>query len=208
MQGRHPTQASESSVGDRARHRMLAATSVLVATFSLAVCGHASAVTVPVGQCQLTMRVIVHRLSTHNGGLSAFRSSSGAASCTGRLGPWLMGGGTGWSSSSGTLRMDTAREAVATGRCGVARVDGAFWAEVPRFAWFNPAMVTIGGSFRLSPRGSALAIAGSGHLIQTHKSPIAYASPLAGTATLDAANNQSCSARSWMGRLTLRVGLH
>jgi hypothetical protein len=101
--------------------------------------------------------------------------------------------------------MDTG--AIGTRQCSVTRVDGAFWAEVPRFAWFNPAMVTIAGSFRLRLQGSALAMAGSGHLIPTHKSPIAYVSPLTGTATLGLASGQSCSARRWQGRLRLLLEL-
>jgi hypothetical protein len=198
-----PTERSRRSASLGARHRALSVT-LLAATLALLCCGQATAAAASsAGQCQFTIRVVVHRLSA---GLGAYRSPSATAACTGHLGPWLMGGGLGWSESSGTLRTNATRGAL-TGPCHVTGGRGTFLAEVPRYAWFSPPLVSVGGSFRLRPRSHDFAVAGSGHLIRTPESPVSYAFPFTGSATLVPANGQACSASRWTGSLTLRIAL-
>ena len=204
-----PPRTYRSPAKHGAQHRTLIVTTLLAATLSLLLCGKATAAaTSPVGHCQLTLRVIVHRLSMKSRAFSAYTSSSGTASCTGTLGPWLMGGRAGWSTSSGTLRIPTTRVGAGTSSCQVTRASGAFWAEVPRYAWFHPPMTPLGGSFRLQSRNGGLDLIGSGHLIPTAESPVSSPFRFTGIATIAAADGQSCRATRWAGSLTFWIAVH
>ncbi len=209
MHGITPTRPSRRSAERGAQRRIAIGASLLAVTLSALVCGNATAAaSSPLGQCQVRLRVIVHRISINNGALSSYRSSSGTASCTGRVGPWLMGGGSGWSTGSGTLRTVDTRAAAGTGSCQVTRARGAFWAEVPRQAWFHPPMVALGAGYRLQSRSGGLDVIGSGRLIRTAQSPVSSRLRFTGTATIAAAHGQSCTAARWAGSLTFSLAVH
>lgn len=132
-----------------------------------------------------------------------YRSTSGLAWCTGMLGPWLMGGQTGWSTSQGTLKNAAAAEPADGRRCLPASGSGSLLAQVPRFAWLYPSQVMISATFRFHGANGGLQLTGVGQLVKTPKSPIASSFTIAGTAALSRNSNRSCTAPHWSGSLTL-----
>ena len=124
-------------------------------------------------------------------------SNAGSGSCTGSLGPWLMGGRQGWSTTTGAFRLAPGR----TGRLSVAAGKGRLWGTLPRFAWFDAPLVTFTSTFRLRQVGHLLRLTGRGHLIPTTHSPVHARFKIAGTAQLRPEPRQSRTS----GRLTLRL---
>ena len=156
-----------------------------------------AASTPAIGSCRLTVHVTAQRLAARNLGLT-YRSSFGSASCTGRLGPWLMGGRAGWSRSTGVLPSTSRR-----GSCVPAPGSGHLLAVVPRFAWFHPPPVTLAGSFRLHDTGGVLRLAGTGRLVPTREAPAARTLRLVGTAQFTFDAGHGCTAKRISGTLTL-----
>lgn len=132
------------------------------------------------GSCRVSLPVTVAAPDRGHPAARTFRSDTGSASCIGSLGPWLMGGRTGWSTVRGTLRA-LPGDAAYPGSVGA---DGQLWAEVPRFAWFHPSMVDLTADFRLRPSGGALRLDGAGRLLVTPKSPAACSFEIAGVGQL------------------------
>lgn len=184
------------------RMRWVTATSLCVATLCACLGGNAAAVasTAGVGHCRLTLGVTVHRL---HGMTNSYRSAKGSAACTGRVGPWLMGGQTGWATSEGTIIGGT----MAGNACLPTRGSGSLFAQAPRFAWFNPSMVTMSGKFRFHQVGGVLDLTGAGRLLSTHKSPFASSFTISGSGTFSRATSHPCNARSWSGTLTLDLAV-
>ena len=132
------------------------------------------------------------RVSGAHPAVASFGSHAGSGSCTGTLGPWVMGGKQGWSSATGALRL-------VTGPTGleVTAGGGRLWGRVPRFAWYHPSMVALASSFKLRRAGQVLRVTGRGHLTPTFKSPDASSFTIAGTAAVRLTPGRS------HGRLTL-----
>lgn len=177
----------------------IAAASTCAALLSLCLPGNAAlgAATAPVAHCRLVLTVTVASTRQHQAG-SAYESSSGTSSCTGSLGPWLMGGDTGWSTSDGTFTNVTTqnRRVTTNGR-------GAFWAEAPRRAWFHPPMVTFTGAFHLHTIGAVIELNGTGRLVPTREAPIASSFTFTGTATLTLHRRRARRARRAAETLTI-----
>jgi len=140
--------------------------------------------TVSVGFCRASIPVAISAPdargseSVQSGDLAA-----GSLSCVGSLGPWLMGGQSGWSTVTGSVGtgkdpLDPAGAVLITG--GQLRL----WASAPRYAWFHPPMVTFVSILRLRVMADALIVTGSGFLIPTAKSPAANRFTVAGVAEL------------------------
>jgi hypothetical protein len=119
------------------------------------------------------------------------------------LGPWLMGGQTGWATSQGTV----IGGAMAGNQCLPGQGSGSLFAQAPRFAWFDPAMVTMTGGFRFHRIDGMLDLTGAGRLLPTHKSPFTSSFTMSGSGTLSRATGQSCNAGSWSGTLTLALAV-
>jgi hypothetical protein len=185
-------------------HRMRWVTATSLCSATLCAClgssAAAGASTAGVGHCQLTLGVAVHRLHDMT---SAYRSTLGSAACTGKLGPWLMGAQTGWATSEGTIIGGT----TAGNECLPARGSGSLFAQAPRFAWFDAAMVTMSGRFRFHRVGGVLDLTGAGRLLSTHKSPFASSFTISGSGMFSRATSRSCNAESWSGRLTLALAV-
>ena len=156
-----------------------------------------------VAHCQTMLRITGHRAQGHPRTTSTFTATSGSASCTGQLGPWMMGGEKGWSTSAGTLQKSTVDKTPAGRACLPKKGAGSLWAEAPRYAWFHPPMVTVTSAFQLHQAGHSIALTGAGHLVRTRESPIGTPFTIAGTAKLTTGTGSSCNAQSWSGSLTL-----
>ncbi len=168
----------------------------------------ARAATPAAGHCQLTLRVTVRPTRIHHATSIGYKSTSGSAACTGTLGPWLMGGKTGWSSSQGTLSKNISGSGTSQRSCLPSAANGSVFAEAPRYAWIDPPIVTISAAFRIHRLNDVLAVTGAGRLLSTRESPIASSFAIAGTATLVPDRGQSCDAKRWTGTLTLRLTAH
>ena len=167
------------------RMRWVTATSLCVATLCACLGGNAAAVasTAGVGDCRLTLGVTVHRL---HGMTNSYRSAKGSAACTGRVGPWLMGGQTGWATSEGTIIGGT----MAGNACLPTRGSGSLFAQAPRFAWFNPSMVTMSGKFRFHQVGGVLDLTWCWTPpVRLHKSPFASSFTISGSGTFSRATS-------------------
>lgn len=203
----HPDAASVSGGGPMIFHRLRRVTAAslcgAIVCACLSVGGAAGASTAGVGRCQLVLGVTVHRVQGRTGVSSVYRSTGGSAACTGRLGPWVMGGQTGWATGEGTAMGG----AMAGGECLPARGGGSLFAQAPRFAWFDPAMVTMSGTFRFHQVDGVLVVAGAGRLLSTHKSPFASSFMISGSGTFSRATGHSCNAGGWSGTLALALAL-
>ncbi len=167
----------------------------------------AGATTPAAGHCQLTLRVTVRPARSRHTSSIGYRSTSGSAACIGTLGPWLMGGKTGWSTSRGTLSKSIRGAGTGQRSCLPSTADGNVFAEAPRYAWIDPPMVTFSAAFRIHRLNDVLAVTGRGQLLPTRESPIAASVAIGGTATLVPDREQSCNAGRWTGTLTLRLAV-
>jgi hypothetical protein len=152
------------------------------------------------GSCQLKLGVTLHRAHGANGSTRSFTSTPGTASCSGKLGPWVMNNQSGWAISNGTVQ-ESAAGAPASG-------SGQLFAQAPRTAYFYPAMVTLSASFRLKQANGVLQVTGAGRLISTHKSPVARKFTVTGTATFAGSAGSNCTANRCSGTLTLQIAVH
>jgi hypothetical protein len=192
-----------SSRQPRAGRAWIAAASTCAVMLSLCLSGHTAlgAGSLPVGHCRLVLRLSVAPTRRHHVA-SGYKSSSGTSSCTGSLGPWLMGGNTGWSTSAGTF-MNVAvqnRRVTANGR-------GSFWAEAPRRAWLHPPMVTFIGAFHLHRIHDSIELDGSGRLVPTREAPLVASFTFTGTATLTLHHRHASPAKRTTGTLTINFAV-
>jgi hypothetical protein len=193
-----------SSRRPRAARAWIAAASTCAAMLSLCPPGSTAlaAQTLPVGHCRVILRVTVGPTRRHQAG-GAYESSSGRSSCTGSLGPWLMGGATGWSTSDGTLKNVIPNVANRQGRVS-ANGTGTFWAVAPRLAWFHPSLVTLTGVFHLHRVGSFLDLNGTGRLVPTGEAPVASSFTFVGTATLTLDHRRAGNTVPTTGTMTIQ----
>jgi hypothetical protein len=144
----------------------------------------AAAVAAPAaGSCRISLPFTSSAPQRDQPAVRAFASGSGSASCTGRLGPWLMGGQAGLSSADGAFTVPGNALSRRAGS-GFAGGEGHLFAAVPRFAWFHPSMVTFVSAFRLRLSGGVLRLSGSGRLVPTFKSPVAGSFRIAGVGAI------------------------
>lgn len=193
----------------RAVRGSVAAAATCAAMLSLCLPGNAAlaaARSLPVGHCRLVLRLTMAP-TRRNQAVSAYKSSSGTASCTGTLGPWLMGDETGWSGSDGTLKNVTPNIANRQARVSTNGT-GAFWAVAPRLAWFHPPMVTLTGAFHLHRTGNVIDLNGTGRLIPTREAPVASAFTFAGTATLTLNHRRVGRVSHTTGTMTIQFDVH
>jgi len=190
-----------------AHRRWMLAASLGAAALGAGVGGNVSAgaAATPGGQCQVSLGVTVQ--SSHGGTGRAYHSTSGVASCTGSLGPWLMSGQTGWSVGKGTFAESTTAGPVGGESFVPTTGTGTFFAQAPRFTYFDAAMVTISGTYRLRQVNGALQVSGASRLLLTHKSPVASRIRIAGTATFTERSRGACIAGPCSGTLTLRFAV-
>jgi hypothetical protein len=154
------------------------------------------------GFCSASLSVTISPSAGGHRGLRMGTPGPGSASCTGSLGPWLMGGKAGWSTMSGELRTAGGRhgnDAVVTG--GLGRI----WTTVPRYGWFYPSMVSFVTAFQLHLMGGKLVLTGYGRLLPTPKSPLASSFAIAGVAAVVPSN--LAGGRPGRALVTLRFGV-
>jgi hypothetical protein len=166
-----------------------------------------AAVAAPVaGSCRVSLPFTSSAPQRDQPAVRAFASGTGSASCTGRLGPWLMGGQTGWSSADGAFSVPGNARSRRAGS-GFAGGEGHLFAVVPRFAWFHPSMVTFVSAFRLRLSGGVLRLSGSGRLVPTFKSPVAASFRIAGVGaiTLEPSSSRARDRRHGVLVLTFAV---
>jgi hypothetical protein len=201
-----PRQASSDR--PRTGRRWIAAACTCTAILSLCLPGNPAlgAGSPAIGHCRVALRVTVFPTRRHDRVVSAYQSSSGTASCTGSLGPWLMGGKTGWSISQGTFE-NLLPEAPNQTRHLTTNGKGAFWAAAPRLAWFHPPMVTLTGAFDLHKVSDGIDLTGTGRLVPTREAPVASSFSFAGTATLALNHRRARSARRMTGTLTIQFAV-
>jgi hypothetical protein len=157
----------------------------------------------PVGRCDLALRLSVSAPRPHHPSVRSYQSSSGSASCTGALGPWLMDGAAGWASGHG-LAMHLADRRVGGKTVCIPRSGrGSIFVVVPRLAWFHPPRVTFSGTLSFHRVGSQLEVAGHGRLIPTREAPVSAPLNLAGAATFTPHAGRACEATRVAGTLTL-----
>jgi hypothetical protein len=123
--------------------------------------------------CRVALPVTISP-AKHHAGIRAF-TGSGSASCTGTLGRWRLGSGSGWSVALGTLKPADS---------GLNGAKGQLVAAVPRFGFPRAPMVLFTTTLRVRFVGSALVLTGSGHLVPTVRSPDASKLTITGTGTL------------------------
>lgn len=147
-----------------------------------------------VGFCQASVPITVSTPNAPGSG-STVRTPAlggGSVSCVGNLGPWMMGGQSGWSAVTGVLHTGKVAfdPAAGTGYTG-GRL--RLWAQAPRYAWFHPSMVNFTSALQIHPVAGAFIVTGSGRLIPTFKSPAHGSFMTAGVAELveGSARNQS-----------------
>jgi hypothetical protein len=160
-------------------------------------------------RCQLILPVTVSPPRGHAPSSRGYKSSSGSASCTGPLGPWLTAGATGWASSAGIF-VDRSR--VATGgknACVPTAGRGSLFAVVPRRALFHPPRVTLSGAFRFHRLGGAtLRLNGDGRLVPTREAPEAADLVFSGTAAFAPRSRHACDMGRVSGTVTLEIVVH
>jgi hypothetical protein len=158
-----------------------------------------------VGHCRLVLRVTMSPTRRHHRAISDYESS-GTSSCTGSLGPWLMGSQRGWSTSEGTLENVNANVATQKRRVSTHGA-GAFWAVAPRLAWFHPPLVMLTGAFHLYNVAGVIDLNGTGRLVPTRESPVASSFEFAGTATLTLNHPRARNPKRSTGTLTLEFAV-
>lgn len=180
--------------------------SVCLATLGGGLCetGVAASATAVHAQCTALLNVSASRGASR----TTFTStSSGPASCTGRLGPWVMGGQVGWSVGAGRFSGTIATATGGGAGCLATAGHVDLFASAPRFAWFNPPMVTLRSSLTLRRVGEQIDAAGSGQLLATRTALAARSLTLSGSAVLRTRNGSACSASHWAGTVKLSLAI-
>lgn len=165
------------------------------------------AVAAPVaGSCRVSLPFTSSAPHRDQPAVRAFASGTGSALCTGRLGPWLMGGQAGWSTADGAFSSPGNGRSRRAGS-GFAGGEGHLFAMVPRFAWFHPSMVAFVSAFRLRLSGGVLRLSGSGRLVPTFKSPVAGSFRIAGVGAITLEPGPSRARGRRRGVLVLRFAV-
>lgn len=156
------------------------------------------------GMCHVGLPVTISRPHRGESVVHVFGTSTGSASCSGSLGPWLMSGRPGWSEAAGSFRI-LRRSLGGASPSGFADGGGQLWAAVPRFAWFHAPMVELAASFRVRSRDGVLRLAGRGRLVPTRESPVGFSFRIAGTGKVIVRSGDSGARRR--GRLALEFSV-
>jgi hypothetical protein len=180
---------------------------VLGVVVSVAASWAGVAVATPVmGSCRVSLPFTSSAPQRDQPAVRAFASGTGSASCTGRLGPWLMGGQAGWSTAVGAFSVPANAQSRRAGS-GFTGGKGHLFATVPRFAWFHASMVTFVSAFRLRLSGGVLQLSGSGRLVPTFKSPVAGSFRIAGVGAITLKPGSSRARGRGHGVLVLRFAV-
>jgi hypothetical protein len=158
------------------------------------------------GSCRVSLPFTSSAPQRDHPAVRAFASGIGSASCSGRLGPWLMGGQAGWSTADGAFSVPGNARSRRAGS-DVAGGDGHLFAMVPRFAWFHPSMVTFVSAFRLRLSGGVLRLSGSARLVPTFKSPLAGSFRITGVGAITLKPGSSRARGRRHGVLVLRFAV-
>jgi hypothetical protein len=137
--------------------------------------------------CHITLPLRVTPTATDHARIRTFGWDTDPGSCTGTLGPWVMGGQQGWTAATGTLELIRSRAGHVKIAGGDARLSGA----LPRFAWFHPPMVAFTSTLQLHRADHALQVTGRGQLKPTAQSPVSGRFTIAGSAAIRRARTGS-----------------